>query len=201
MRDFEEVRAAVLAKGYKFFENDLSINMIWERTSDVFTNQFTDHLNILYFQNKKPMQLVLPATTKPGLKGSILEPITVENVTGTAIIIPNQYRGSHQFLDTYTEFSKYPYFRQRGVLDYWRDGDKDLELDRVQRQEDRVFHTHVHRMSNNGTYGSRQVNNFSLGCMGAPEPEFKRLLEPTRECVKKYGDMFTQTILETIDFK
>jgi hypothetical protein len=145
--------------------------------------------------------LTIPATTKPGLKGSILEPVTVDGVTGTAVIKPGQYPGAWEFHDTFDEFSKYPYFRQVGPVDYWRDGDKDLVIDHVQDQEDRIFGTHWHIMSHIDTYGSGQVNNWSLGCMGAPEPEFKKILPVIRKAVKRYGKKFTGTLIESKDVK
>lgn len=200
MRTYKQIKDTVIAKGYKWFDNNLSLNCIWERTNDLFTNKFTDFLHVAYVKDSSEIVLTIPATTKAGLKGAVLEPTTVEGVTGTAVIKPNQYVSCWQFKDTDKEFSSYPYFRQVGKIDYWRDGDKDGQIDRVQDQDDKIFGTHWHRMSQNGTYGSGLVNNWSLGCMGAPEPEFKKILPIVRESVKLYGDKFTGTLLETKDF-
>lgn len=200
-RSYQQIKNAVTRKGYKWFTGELNLNVVWERTDDNITNLFTDWLHIAYQEGGVDKVISIPATTKPGLKGSILNPVTVAGVTGTAVIIPNQYRGAWEFRDTFTEFSSYPYFRQVGLLDYWRDGDKDQVIDRVQQQDDRLFGTHWHRMSNTGEYGSRQVNNWSLGCMGAPEPEFKKILPVIRKSVALYGKKFTGTILESGDFQ
>jgi len=187
-------------KKYKFFLGNIDLNCIWERTSDEITNHFTDFLHILYLDNKKEIIITIPATTKPGLKGSILEPNTVAGITGTAIIIPDQYLRTWEFRDTFEEFSKYPYFRQIAPINYWRDGDKDNHIDKVQLQKSKIFGTHWHKMSQIGTYGTGQVNNWSLGCMGAPEPEFKKILPIIRKSAKLYGNKFTGTILESKDF-
>jgi len=56
-------------------------------------------------------------------------------------------------------------------------------------------------MSNVGTFGSGEVNNWSLGCMGAAEPEFKKILPIVRASVKLYGDKFTGTIIESKDIQ
>jgi len=200
MRTYQQIKDTIIGKGFKFFTGNLSVNCVWERTSDEITNKFTDFLYVAYLEGGVEKVICIPATTKPGLRGSILEPTTVEGVTGTAIIKPGQYLSSWEFRDTWLEFSKYPYFRQVGKIDYWRDGDKDTEIDRVQDQEDRIFGTHWHKMSKIGTYGSGQVNNWSLGCMGAAEPEFKKILPVIRKSVRLYGNKFTGTLLETKDF-
>jgi len=199
-RTYKQIKDVMSKKKYKFFLGNLDVNCIWERTNDTITNKFTDFLHICYLDNNKEMIITIPVTTKPGLKGSILEPNTVEGVTGTAIIKPGQYLKSWEFRDTFKEFSKYPYFRQIGKIDYWRDGDKDNQIDKIQDQEDKIFGTHWHKMSQVDTYGSGQINNWSLGCMGAAEPEFKKILPIIRKSVKLYGNKFTGTILESNDF-
>lgn len=203
MRTYQEIEKAVKDKGYKWYTGAYNLNCIWERTSDIFTNKFTDFLHIAYQATKDGQGFVftIPATTKAGLKGSVLEPTKVDGVTGTAVIKPGQYLSSWEFRDTYKEFSSYPYFRQIGKIDYWRDGDKDNVIDRVQDQEDRIFGTHWHRMSQNDTYGSGLVNNWSLGCMGSPEPEWEKILPLIKKGVQAYGTKFTGTLLETKDFK
>lgn len=197
--EYEKLKQIVKDLGYVWFEGPYNVNFIWERTSDIITNKFTDFLHCCYQteENGTGFVITIPATTKPGLKGSILEPVTVNGVTGTAIIKPGQYRGAWEFRDTFKEFSEYPYFRQVKPIDYWRDGDKDHEIDRVQDQEDKIFGTHWHRMSQNNTYGSGLINNWSLGCMGAPEPEFEKILPLVRENCKRYGNRVTGTIIET----
>ncbi len=201
MRTYESVKQAVINKGYVWFEKTYSLNFIWERTSYNATNVFDDLLHVCYLDAKLVPQIKsIPATTKPGLKGSLLEPVLVEGIRGTAIIECGQYLSSWQFKDTTKEFSSYPYFRQIGKINYYRDGNKDRIIDKVNRQVAKLFGTHWHRMSNNGTYGSGQVNNWSLGCMGSPEPEWAKILPIVRTSVKLYGDKFTGTIMESSDF-
>lgn len=200
MRTYEELQAASLRKGYTWFTNPYSLNFIWERTSYNATNIFDDWLHICYIDEQKNKCIAtIPATTKPGLKGSLLEPVTVSGIKGTAVIECGQYLSTWEFLDTEKEFSKYPYFRQRKGINYYRDGNKDRIIDKVNRQLAKIFGTHWHRMSNNDTYGSRQVNNWSLGCMGSPEPEWKKILPLVRRSVKMYGPMFSGTIIDSSD--
>lgn len=199
-RTYQQIRRACVAKGYKWFDGRVNINYVWERTSDVFTNKFTDLLHICYTDASSVNQIItIPVTTKPGLRGSVLSPRTVDGVKGTAVIMPGQYHNAWQFHDTDKEFSNYPYFRQVGNINYWRDGDGDTELDKVNEQDNKLFETHWHRMSQNGTYGSGLVNEWSLGCMGAAEPEWKKILPIVREFVIMCGDLVTGTVIESGD--
>jgi hypothetical protein len=200
MYDYDLIKKTILKKWYKWFDGEMNLNFVWERTSDVITNLFTDFLHVAYTQNGTNKLITLPATTKPGIKGAIDSPITYEGVTGTAVIIPDQYVSSWEFHDTTTEFSEYPYFRQVKGIKYWRDGDKDLIVDHIQEQDNKIFNTHWHRMSNIGTYGSGFVNNWSLGCMGCPEPIWYAILPLVRESIKVYGKTFTGTVIESKDF-
>lgn len=200
MRTYESIKKTILNKKFKWYEGQLNLNFVWERTSDVITNMFTDYVHIAYSENNVNKILSLPATTKPGIKGSIDSPITYEGITGTAIMVPGQYLSSWEFRDVYNEFSEYPYFRQIKGINYWRDGDKDLIVDHVQQQNDKIFKTHWHRMSQTATYGSGLVNNWSLGCIGCPEPIWYAILPIVRESVKIYGVKFSGSIIETKDF-
>ena len=147
--------------------------------------------------------MTIPATTKAGIKGAFDAPPTVEGITGTAVIIPGQYIDTWKFIDvadgTNAPKKGYPfdkeYFRQVKGIKYWRDGNKDLVIDHVQEQDNKIFGTQWHKMSNPGTYGSGLVNNWSEGCMGAVEPEFQKILPIVRESVKVHGDLFTGTII------
>lgn len=196
---FDSIRGKVIEKGFMFFDNgDYNLNFIWERTNDEITNQFTDYLHVLYYLNQMPQIISIPATTKPGLKGSIDSPITYEGITGTAVIIPGQYKGAWRYTEGYSEKHypfNYPYFEQVKGINYWRDGNKDLMIDQVQEQDGQIFYTHWHAMSNMGASGF-PVNNWSMGCMGAEEPQWRKIIEITREAVKKWGYVFTGTIIE-----
>jgi hypothetical protein len=198
-RTYNQIEQAVRSLGYKWFTAPHSLNYVWERTSFEATNKFTDYLHICYQGNHgDKVILTIPATTKPGLKGSLLEPTTVEGIKGTAVIeSPQQVLGGWEFRDTTKEFSSYPYFRQVGKVNYWRDGNKDTFIDKVQRQIAKIFGTHWHRMSQNNTYGSGLVNNWSLGCLGSPEPEFEKILPITRISCGIYGNKVTGTIIES----
>jgi hypothetical protein len=198
MRSYQEIKKHVLSLGFVWFEKPYSLNFIHERTSYNATNIFDCWLHVCY-KDKQGQECVIhiPWTTKPGIKGSLDSPLTVEKITGTAIIQPGQYLGAWQFRDTDKEFSKHPYFRQIGKINYWRDGNKNNILDKIQAQFQKLFGTHWHIMSHLGKRGSGKVNNWSLGCMGGIAEEFDKMLPVVRRSVKMYGDKFTGTIVDS----
>jgi len=199
---YDHLKSKFFELGYVFYKEPYKLNFVWERKDYVATNKFTDELHVAYINaNGIGQVLTIPCTTKPGLKGSLLEPITVNGVRGTAVIECGQCIDTWEFRDTFNEFSKYPYFRQVKPINYYRDGNKDRIIDKVQRQLAKIFGTHWHAMSKPDTYGSGEVNNWSLGCMGSPEPEYKKILPLVRVHVSKYGKLFTGTIIDSINLK
>ena len=120
MRTYQEIKKHVLSLGFKWFSNPYSLNFVHERTSYNATNVFDDWLYVCYINEKgEECLIIIPWTTKPGIKGSLDSPVTVEKITGTAVIqAPQQVIGGWQFRDTFTEFSKHPYFRQVGKVNY-----------------------------------------------------------------------------------
>ena len=84
----EQLRETIKSKGYNFFDN--SVNLIAERTSDNFTNKFSDYLHLAYHDYKQNQKQVvtIPQTTVAGTlgNGGALNPIT----TGGLNIKTNQ---------------------------------------------------------------------------------------------------------------
>ena len=196
---YQELKQSMLKNNYLFFDDgELNLNFIWVRNDYHATNHFTDDLYVAYKENNIEKVLAIKCTTKPGLKGSLYNPVTVEGITGTACIEEGQYRGTWEFRDTKEEFSGYPFFKQIKGLNYWRDGNKDQEIDMVNEQKNRPFGTHWHRMSNfndQRVVKAFEVNNWSLGCMGAPLVEWDKVIDLTRKAVKHWGTKFTGTII------
>lgn len=194
INEYNRVKDLVLSKNHIFFEGDnFDLNCIWERTNNEITNMFTDFFHILYKENGIEKIITIKGTTKPGIKGSIDSPITYEGITGTAIIIPGQYRKSWQLLNG---GKKYPfdtwYFQQIQGICYWRDGDKDLVIDEVQEQDNKIFGTNWHKMG-------EPINNWSLGCMGFHQKDFESLMLPVfQKAISIFkSNIFTGTIIES----
>jgi hypothetical protein len=50
--DYQDLKKAVESKGYVFFDDkDFNLNIVFERTSDDFTDMFTDKCRIAYKEN------------------------------------------------------------------------------------------------------------------------------------------------------
>lgn len=208
MRTIEQIRAAMLKKGYVFFEKgDYNLNLIAVRENDIFENTFSDTFYCIFKKAGVWQTIEMEWTTLAGTlghggeKNPLTGAETGTGVDGVAIIIPNQYRGVYKFVDTYIGFLSYPYFMQVKNMDYWRDNDRNGLITKGKVYTGN-YATLLHRMTNNNV-NSKQVNSqyvaWSQGCNGAPEPQFRKLLRPVREAIKLYGNSFTYTILEAKD--
>lgn len=222
MRSYEELRAACKAKGYSFFEK--SLNLIGERTDDTFDNKFSDFLHVAYTDaNGSKGVLTIPWTTLAGTlgKGGVFKPVTAaglnvatgawESVTGVAVLCEGQYSRTYEFKDSYVGWLKYPYLQQVAPVRVYRDNTINSVIDRKSSVvHEGLFGINIHRMSNNGVV-SAWVNyaesaaapngvTWSQGCQGAIEPEFKKILPLLREDAKRFGNLFTYTLLHTNDF-
>ena len=203
--EYQVLKQTLEKNGFKFFDKgNYNLNIIWVRNDLIADNHFTDDLYVAYKESGIERVLSIKCTTIPGLKKSLYNPNTVDGVTGTAIIKRGQYLSSWEFHDTYEEFSEFPYFRQIKPIDYYRDGDKDNEIDLVQEQDDKIFNTHWHKMSNVGDkrkVEQFEVNNWSQGCMGAPVSEWIKVIILMRESIKHgQKQIVSGTILDRKDF-
>ena len=214
MRTYEEIKAAMLAKGLKWFDGDLNLNLVFERVDYVASNHFTDWWYFLYQEGGENKIVALHATTKPGIRGSldrVAQPL-VDGVSGTPVIMPGQYRGAWEFIDIPVERAPItalekvincPYFRQVGPLNYWRDGNRDAVIDEVNEQDGKEYSTHLHPGSNETDgrpWDQLELNNWYEGCMGSPRREMDTIFDLVRRSVAIYGKLFTGTILESTDF-
>jgi hypothetical protein len=203
--DYQTLKKVIEKNKFIFFDKgNYNLNYIWVRNDLLADNHFTDDLYIAYKVDGVEIVLEIKCTTVPGLKKSLYNPNTVEGVTGTAIIKKGQYLKTWEFRNSYVEFSKFPYFKQIKPINYYRDGDKDNEIDLVQEQDNKIFHTHWHKMSNVGDkrqIEKFEVNNWSKGCMGTPFSEWINVVELQRKSIKAgQPKIVSGTILDRSDF-
>jgi len=195
----EEVIAAYKKKNYRFYKyGDYNLNFYGIRMDDVLDNYFSDLIGIIFNADGKTEHIQIPATTCPGLFGGHAAKNPRE--AGVAILVPDQYPHAWKFIDDYTTWLNYPFLLQVGKFRIWRDANKDEVVDHVNEQDAIGTGINCHRMSWNNVSG-QPVNNWSEGCQGAEEPEFKKLLVPLRESSKKYGPIFSYTLFEKKDFE
>ena len=202
VRSFEDlltidnVRAVMEKKGYRFFESGIyNLNIIGVRRSTVEINKFDDYLLLIY--KTSPSNWVFktyPITTDPGTYW-LLNPT---NPKGTAILIPGQYRSTWKIAK---HQGKYEALCQRKPVKVWRDDNRDRVLDFYSSPEDEgYFGINIHR--SNPYTESSQVDNWSAGCQVFKKAvNFKEFMNYCNKSASMYGDGFTYTLLEELDFR
>ena len=127
----EQFRCIIEKKGYTFFEGrkPYDVNIIGVRSDTVRANRFDDGLYVIYKNTLKDWEVRLyKITTDPGtyyLKNPM-------KVTGTAIVVPGQYRsaykiGTHKTYEALVQRGKNP-------IKIYRDSNKD-EMTLIRRSE------------------------------------------------------------------
>jgi len=191
----EQIAAAVVAKGYKYFENgDFNVNIIGVRNSapgKKVTNLFDDWLTISYKENGVWKFFIYDATTDPGKA-----PMALGNGgKGTARLVPGQYPGSHMIG---LHQGKYEALRQKGALKLYRDADKDMEYD-----EDKIVDSlgdgiNIHKSGQDSTW----IDHWSHGCQVFKRvKDFDAFMKIVKQAAKLHGNSFTYALIESKDIK
>ncbi|WP_019530645.1 hypothetical protein [Dasania marina] len=189
---FANIKQAVINKGYAFFENgDYNLNIIGVRASDVQSNLFNDVICVLFYVNGLPHRYAFQATTDPGVYWR-QNPL---NVRGTAIVMPNQYRGLWQLG---LHQGKYQALVQRKPITVYRDANTNTSLEMAGQVETGFFGINAHMAS--ATTTSQQVNKWSAGCQVLANPDdFSLLMALCNKAESLYGNNFTYTLIEEGD--
>ena len=198
---YEQLEQSIKSLGYKWFYN--SVNIIGERTNDTFTDLFTDNIHIAI--NK--MVYTYPASTKAGLS-YVMNPVTAygtnvktgiyELKTGVAILKEGQYQNCYQLVDNYWQWLSYPYLYQSQAVEVYRDNTRDDKIDRDSPVHSGLFGINIHRGSNPGVRGLN-IGSWSAGCQVIQEPDLKSMLNTLRQDAKRFGNMFTYTLIQSQD--
>lgn len=194
-RTIEQLKAAILKKGYKWFDRgDYNLNFIGVRESDIFTDTFTDTLYLVYKVKGEWVMKSFIWTTKPGAFG-VYNPPTIAGITGVACLKEGQYQSVYKFIDSPNNRWEAPYLMQVGNLTIYRDADKDNKLTRKVEQTGDWFGIFCHQMG----IGNR-IYNWSLGCQGSPKKVWVNEIVPIfRACAKVWGNTLTYTLLNEKD--
>ena len=185
-------------KGYVFFPIDrpYNLNIIGIRSFNPKSNSFDDTL-VVIFSDKDGIvyNYQYDITTDPG-RYWLEHPL---NNKGTAILVPNQYRGlwkirKHQ--------GKYEALCQKPdvPVKVYRDRNKDdiLDFDPLTIDEG-IFGINLHH-SNYYTQ-SYQVDKWSAGCQVFKRvKDFNEVMKLAKKARRIYGNSFTYTLLEEKDF-
>jgi len=214
---YEIVKKAVLDKDYAWFDGEMDPNFICERTSDEYTNSFTDHLHLCYTQEGQGIINSFRLTTKPGLygDGAIMSDnkSSAGGATGTASVVPGQYRAMwtmrhlEQLKNGPRAFKGSPHYVpcmwQTGKVTVARDDNKNMVIDAGLIETAGLFGINFHYMGTDNTpniFTDDNVNNWSVGCFGAPATTQYKIMMLLWACSQYSGTSVSLTLLESKDF-
>ena len=193
----ESIKKAVEAKGYKWFEGgDYNLNIVGVRNSNTnneVTNKFDDKITVSYSVDGEMKYHEWTATTDPGQHWEK----NLLNKDGVAILVPNQYRGSHEIRK---HQGKYDAICQKKNVKVYRDKNKDGKYDMLEESiQEGVFGINIHK-AGKFKNGSTQIDKWSAGCqVFSKESDFNQLMELAYKAKEKYGNSFTYTLIESKD--
>lgn len=193
----ESIKKAVEAKGYKWFEGgDYNLNIVGVRNSNTnneVTNKFDDKITVSYSVDGEMKYHEWTATTDPGQHWEK----NLLNKDGVAILVPNQYRGSHEIRK---HQGKYDAICQKKNVKVYRDKNKDGKYDMLEESiQEGIFGINIHK-AGKFKNGSTQIDKWSAGCqVFSKESDFNQLMELAYKAKEKYGNSFTYTLIESKD--
>ena len=197
----DKVKSVMEKKGYVFFSNGIfNVNIVGIRSKETKSNKFDDTMLLIYRNKKKEWEVQSSViTTDPGEK-YLVHPM---NKKGTAILVPNQYRGVYKVDIHARHNSKFAHeaLCQRGnVLKVWRDGNRDKILDHdAETIDEGWFGINIHRSK---VGEASYVGSYSAGCQVFKNgTDFKLFMSAVKKSADLYGNSFSYTLLEEKDFE
>jgi len=179
---------------YIFFDSNkkLNLNLIGIRRHNAGTNKFDDYLMVIYKdKNLESVRKLYPITTDPGeywLKNPA-------NPLGTAILVPDQYRGAWQLGK---HQGKYEALVQRKPVKVYRDNNKDEIIDYnniALTLEEGYFGINIHRSSPYDK--SYVISRWSAGCQVFQSIEdYEEFIGLCKESSTLYGNSFSYTLID-----
>ena len=196
----QQIKSAVRAKGYKWFENgDYNLNIVGVRNGETgteVTNKFDDFLTLSYKVDGEWNYHCFDATTDPGKHW-------VENIIreeGVAVLKENQYRGSHKIG---LHQGKYEALRQQKPVQVYRDNDLDGNYDLLEKNiQEGIFGINIHRATKWEGKKSTQIDKWSAGCQViAANDDFRLFMEICNKAKDTSSNSFTYTLINTNDLE
>lgn len=192
----EQIQHVLDQKAYRFFDGNkpYNLNIIGIRSNVETANQFDDWLYLLFRNDQLEMEChEFAITTDPGAHW-LKNPLSDK---GTAILVPDQYKGSHCIG---LHQGKYEALKQKAPVKVWRDNNQDDILDKDGPIDEGIFGINIHRSNAGGS--SQVVEKWSAGCQVFQNVnDFNRFMDICRKAADLYGNSFTYTLLEEPDFK
>lgn len=207
---FDEIKGVMECKRYKFFTNGYyNLNLIGVRSSESKSDKFDDHFHLIYRDSDNRFKHhIFACTTDPG-KHWLINPFVP---AGTAILVPDQYRGAFKLGIHGRSWSSggYEALEQAAPMNYVRDFNKDIKLDFSLYREPELRKIHmfraniksnIHRASMTTLVSN--VGRYSAACQVIQSYSgFKTLIDVVKKSIKfGYGNSFSYTLLEQQDFE
>ena len=198
----EQIETTVKEKGYKWFEDNSNknydVNIVGVRNSETkgrVTNAFDDCLTISYKIDGEWHFHCYKCTTDPGT--AYMEDPILEN-TGTAILKPGQYRGSHKLR---LHQGKYLALGQKKPMKIYRDANLDGKYDLIEESvREELIGINIHRATSRAGGKSSRVDKWSAGCQViADNDDWHEFLDICQTAREIWGNSFTYTLLESKD--
>lgn len=185
--------ANLIAKLKNIFETKHYVwstnNLIGVRTSDVYTDEFTD-IGIIV---EGDSLMAYPISTKPGMK-YLDHP---ENANGCACLKEGQYLNMWQFHDEFNGWTGDPYMMQVSPCNVYREVNHGTSINRNAHVDTGLFGVNYHSWKG---FNSEHVANLSAGCNVMNESVLVGEVLPHLEKSFK-GTPTTYTLIHTDDFK
>lgn len=185
-------------KGYVFFDGGkpFNVNIIGIRSDNPRAGKFDDTLLVIQRNSLQNWEVYsYQITTDPGAY-YLQHPM---NVSGTAILVPGQYRGAYKIgkhKGLYTAL-----VQQGGKVKVWRDNNRDVILDWDSGLEHEGYYgINIHRSKKSGE--SSEVGRWSAGCQVFKNSgDFAEFMKLITRSAKVYGNRFTYTLIEQKDLQ
>ena len=175
--------------GHAVFENGVyNLNIIGIRSKTNEVNKFDDRICVVFRDELGWITRTWPCTTDPGIYW-LDNP---SNVTGTAILVPGQYRGVYKIGKHRGQYDAL--VQKGGAVKVYRDANKDevLDMDPDTEQEG-FFGINIHKAGEHST----EVNKWSAGCqVFANKDDFEEFMSICYAARTKWGDSFTYTLID-----
>lgn len=187
----EDIKKVLERKGYLYTSEPLRLNLVGIRSNPGIPNEFDDVLAVFYptADGQEAFHLY-PITTDPG-RYYLENPINVE---GVAILKEGQYN-VYQYALHHDEYMAL--CQRLGPVIVYRDPDRNDEEDFGGKTESGMFGVNIHHAGNLNA----QVNKWSAGCQVFQNiNHFNELMGFVQLHLRKYGNLFTYTLINERDF-
>ena len=195
----EQYKEVLSKKNFAFFENgDYNLNIIGVRNDSGSASKFDDFINVVYKDSGEWICEVYPVTTEPGTS-ILMNPIKEVRHKGTAILVPDQYRGTYKVDWHGSKSHGHMALCQRGgKVRVWRDNNRDTVPDYHGPEEEGWYGINIHK--HRGAAARVNTGGVSAGCQVFQNTvDFYEFMDTCEKASNRWGNSFTYTLLDERD--